>query len=67
MGYYAYCRKCGEGVGKPTLREMIHDNQHCCHCGNKRDIDEDEKKWALDGVLDRIEAIEAKLGIKSDV
>lgn len=66
MSCYAYCRKCGEGISKPTLREIIHDNQECFHCHTKRDIDKDEIIWALDGVLDRLEAIEAKLGIKND-
>lgn len=66
MGCYAYCQKCGECVDRPTLREIIHDNKKCFHCHTKFNIDEVEIRWVLDGVLDRLEAIEAKLGIKNN-
>ena len=62
-----YCPKCKEMQDKPSVREIFKGSYECVHCGYDRGIEDHEKDMAFDMLMDRIEAIEAKLGIKSDV
>lgn len=67
MGYHAYCLKCDNCRPKPTINEVIEGVQDCNYCGNIHKIEDWERQRAIIDIVERIEAIEAKLGIKNDV
>lgn len=67
MSFWMYCPYCREMQDKPTLRDIFRGKYECHQCHYERTIEYHEKDMAFDMLMDRIEAIEAKLGIKNDV
>ena len=37
MGYYTYCVRCGEGLGRPTLSDLRQGYMECPRCGTSWD------------------------------
>lgn len=62
MGAWVYCDKCECGQDKPTVRQVLEDDYRC-HCCDAPLRTVMSKKDALLEMLDRLEAIEAHLGI----
>lgn len=61
---WRYCRHCQNPIPQPTVREFIEDNHvQCKSCLECQHFSESEKGEALAELLDRIEAIEQRLGI----
>lgn len=60
MGAYLICHKCNAGNDQPTLRELIEGP--VCH-GCNYPLPVSRSKDALLEIADRIERIEAHLGL----
>lgn len=65
MGAYIYCSNCNSenGIGYPSLRDRLKGTVECPQCGEINDISEYSKDDAIDELIGRLEAVEAKLEI----
>lgn len=66
MGCWRYCQKCGSGMDSPTFREVIIGEQPCPqapNCDWVHEVEQHEKDYAVDSFIERVERIEAHLGL----
>ena len=64
MGAWRYCPSCGSGMDAPTFREVIIGEQACGGtCDYVREVEPHEKDVGVDSFIERIEKIEAHLGL----
>lgn len=56
MSAWAYC-KCGQGMGMPTLPDLIRNGQQCQTCGVSRDLGEIDREFALLAHVEKFEAV----------
>ena len=60
MGAWSYCR-CGRGLSMPSFVEAIVGIQLCDHCGNERTVDNLERQYAAEAVIERLGELEAEV------
>jgi hypothetical protein len=71
MSFYKHCDNANcmypnkaEGrtrLDAPTLRERLTNNYRCWNCDLVQELDETDRAMALEQLLDRVEALEAKV------
>ncbi len=59
---WRYCGKCHSAMDAPDIREAIKGVQEC-GCGWTHHVEDFEKTQALDDLMERLERIEAHLGL----
>lgn len=54
---WAYCQKCGEGMGQPTPRDLALGQQECRHCGELRETTREEMADMLEAFAEAIKLL----------
>lgn len=60
---YVYCHKCESGNDAPTIRQLLTDEYECHVCNAQLVAPATDTKAQLLHILDRLETVEAALGI----
>lgn len=64
---YHYCENCGDAeMDAPTLRDLAQDNWKCPQCYKINELPPEWTHLAISKIADRLDAIEAKLGISPE-
>jgi hypothetical protein len=65
MGAWRYCRNCGNRMDHPSIRDVIAGQQVCENavCDYVHHVEQHEKEGAAEQLIERIERIEAHLGL----
>lgn len=60
MGWlWKHCEN-GHELTHPTLTDKIVGSVHCPDCGADEPIDNDERRWAIEELVARIDKLESK-------